>query len=95
MSNSAMTKSDLVNAIASATDSDKATAGRLLNATLDAIAGELKGGGSVTIPGFGKFYTQDRPERTLRNPFNGSLITKSADRAAKFKFSKSFKDSLN
>ena len=95
MSNSAMTKTGLVNAIASATDSDKATAGNFLNAALDAISGELKGGGSVTIPGFGKFYTQDRPERTLRSPFDGSLIKKSADRAAKFKFSKAFNDSLN
>ena len=46
-----MNKSDLIDAIASSTDVNKAEAGRALEAVLDAITSALKSGEKVTIPG--------------------------------------------
>ena len=48
-----MNKSDLIDAIANSTGSNKAEAGRALEAVLGAITSTLQSGEKVTIPGFG------------------------------------------
>ena len=46
-----MNKSELIDAIAAASDISKADAGRALDATLDAVTGALKKGDSVSLVG--------------------------------------------
>ena len=48
-----MNKAQLTDAVAAATDTSKAEAGRAVEATLNAIAGSLAGGDSVLLVGFG------------------------------------------
>src|SRR5688572_26885739 len=44
-------------------DTDKALADKILRAIFDKIAEEVKAGGFVTIPGFGRFHRRLQPAR--------------------------------
>ena len=88
-----MNKSDLIDAIASSTGSNKA--GRALEAVLDAITSTLKSGEKVTIPGFGTFEVRHRNARMGRNPQTGESIQIKASNTPGFKAGKALKDALN
>ena len=60
-----MNKSELIDAIAAASDISKADAGRALDATLDAVTGALKKGDSVSLVGFGTFSVKQRAAREV------------------------------
>ena len=90
-----MTKSQLVTALAEKTDSDKKTAGANLDALIAIITEEVSNGGAVTLPGVGKIYCRERPERMVRNPATGEQIKKEADKVVKMKIAKALKDSVN
>lgn len=63
-----MTKQQLVAAIARRSDLSSGQAGRAVEAFVEVVTGELTRGGDVSIPGFGKFTTQQRAARTGVNP---------------------------
>ena len=90
-----MTKAQLVSALADKTGTDKKTAGDHLDALTDIITGEVSGGGAVTLPGIGKIYCRERPERMVRNPATGEQIKKEADKVVKITVAKALKDSVN
>ncbi|AYQ57154.1 DNA-binding protein HU-beta [Bathymodiolus thermophilus thioautotrophic gill symbiont] len=90
-----MNKSELIDAIASATDLSKAEAGRALNATTDAITSAMAKGDSVQLTGFGSFVVRDRAARTGRNPQTGATIQISASKVAAFKAGKALKEAVN
>ncbi|WXT99429.1 MAG: DNA-binding protein HU-beta [Catillopecten margaritatus gill symbiont] len=90
-----MNKSDLIDAIASATELSKADAGRALNATTDAITGALSAGDNVAITGFGSFLVRDRAARTGRNPQTGAAIQIKASKSPAFKAGKALKEAVN
>ncbi|GGA95469.1 HU family DNA-binding protein [Allosediminivita pacifica] len=90
-----MTKTQLVAALAEKMDADKKTAGAALDALTDIITSEVAEGGAVTLPGVGKFYCRERPERMVRNPATGQQIQKEADKQVKVTVAKALKDSVN
>ena len=90
-----MTKSQLVAALAEKTEADKKTAGANLDALVEIITSEVSGGGAVTLPGVGKIYCRERPERMVRNPATGEQIKKEADEVVKMTIAKALKDSVN
>ena len=90
-----MTKTQLVSAIAEKMDSDKKSAGEALDAITEIIIQEVSNGGAVTLPGIGKFYCRERPERMVRNPATGEQIKKDADKQVKVTVAKALKDSVN
>jgi len=90
-----MTKTQLVAALADEMDSDKKTAGAALDAITDIITKEVANGGAVTLPGIGKIYCRERPERMVRNPATGEQIKKEADKQVKVTIAKALKDSVN
>ena len=69
-----MNKGELIEAIASATGSTKADAGRALDATIENITKALKKGDTVTLIGFGTFKVSKRAARTGRNPQTGAEL---------------------
>ena len=69
-----MNKSDLVDAIAAATNEGKSKVAGLLEAVLDHISGALQKGDKVTLPGFGTFETRRRQARSGRNPRTGAPV---------------------
>ncbi|NDV02751.1 HU family DNA-binding protein [Pseudoroseicyclus tamaricis] len=90
-----MTKAQLVSALAEATETDKKSAGATLDALAEIITNEVSSGGAVTIPGIGKIYCRERPERMVRNPATGEQMKKEADKAVKVTIAKALKDSVN
>ena len=90
-----MNKGDLIDAIAASTGLSKADAGRAVDATTSAVAGELAGGGSVALVGFGTFSVSHRAARMGRNPATGETIHIDARNVPKFKAGKALKDACN
>ncbi|WP_210394879.1 HU family DNA-binding protein [Motiliproteus sediminis] len=90
-----MNKSELIDAIAASADLSKASAGRALDAALEAITGALKEGDSVALVGFGTFGVKARAARTGRNPQTGKPIEISAANVPSFKAGKALKDAVN
>ncbi len=90
-----MTKTQLVAALADEMDSDKKNASAALDAIVSVITKEVSNGGAVTLPGVGKIYCRERPERMVRNPATGEQIKKEADKVVKMTIAKALKDSVN
>ncbi len=90
-----MTKTQLVAALAEEMDTDKKAAGAALEAITSIITREVAGGGAVTLPGVGKIYCRERPEREVRNPATGETFMKDADKVVKMTIAKALKDSVN
>ena len=90
-----MNKAELIDAVADAADLSKASAGRSVDAAIDAITNSLKKGDNVTIVGFGTFSVRDRAARTGRNPRTGEEIQIKASKVPGFKAGKALKDAIN
>jgi DNA-binding protein HU-beta len=100
-----MNKSELIDAMADASELTKADAGRALDAFMSSVTDELKrdytddkddkDAPSVALVGFGTFTVKNRAERKGRNPQTGAEITIKAAKVPSFKAGKSLKDSVN
>ena len=90
-----MNKSELVEAVAAATDSGKSTAAASVEAVLDSITSALRQGDKVALTGFGTFEVRNRAARTARNPQTGETIQVKASKAPAFKAGKALKDAVN
>jgi DNA-binding protein HU-beta len=88
-------KSELIDAIAADAGLSKADAGKALDATLSAVTGALKKGGTVSLVGFGTFQVKDRAARAGRNPQTGATIQIAAAKVPGFKAGKALKDAVN
>jgi DNA-binding protein HU-beta len=89
-----MNKSDLVDAIAAATNEGKSKVAALLDAVLDHISATLQKGEKVTLPGFGTFETRKRQARSGRNPRTGAPVKIAATTAPVFKAGATLKGSV-
>jgi DNA-binding protein HU-beta len=88
-------KTELIDRIAEEADISKASAGRALDAALDAITASLKSADPVSLVGFGTFTVRERAARVGRNPQTGAPIQISAAKVPAFKPGKGLKDALN
>src|SRR5207245_3291536 len=89
-----MNKSDLVDAIAAATNEGRSKVAALLEAVLDHISAALQKGEKVTLPGFGTFQTRRRQARSGRNPRTGAPVKIAATTVPVFKAGATLKDSV-
>lgn len=89
-----MNKTELIEAVAKASDLPKAAAGKAVDAALSAIAEALKAGDKVALIGFGTFSVRERPARTGRDPRTGNPIEIKASKTPSFKAGKALKDAL-
>lgn len=90
-----MNKTELIAAVAKATELKKVDADKAVNAVISTIQASLKKGEKVQLIGFGTFESKKRPARVARNPRTGEEIKVKASKAPTFKASKAFKDQLN
>ena len=90
-----MNKADLIEKMARDADITKTAASTALDSLLDGITATLKGGGKVTLVGFGTFAVSRRRARTGRNPQTGATIQIGAKTVPKFTAGKALKDSVN
>ena len=83
-----MNKAELIAKIADDTGITKTQANETLDSFIEAVAKTLKGGGKVTLVGFGTFSVSKRAARNGRNPQTGAVIKIKAKKVAKFKAGK-------
>nr|WP_205744025.1 nucleoid-associated protein HU-beta [Grimontia sedimenti] len=88
-------KSQLIDKIAENADLSKASAGRALDALIEAVSDSLKDGDQVALVGFGTFSVRERSARTGRNPQTGAEIKIAAAKVPGFKAGKALKDAVN
>jgi len=88
-----MKKSDLVDALASASGQTKAAVGAVLDALPGVVLKGL-GAGAVTLPGVAKIDARRRAARTVRNPATGASMNSPATTVASIKPVKPFKDAV-
>jgi DNA-binding protein HU-beta len=79
-----MNKTELAQALATATEQSQAAASRSLDAFVKIVSEQLANGGEVVIPGFGSFKRAERAERSGRNPQTGEAMTIAASTTVKF-----------
>ncbi|KKP69640.1 DNA-binding protein HU [candidate division CPR3 bacterium GWF2_35_18] len=89
-----MTKTDLVEKIASKTGLTKKAAGDALEAVLETVTGALSKGDKVTITGFGTFLVRSRRERMGRNPQTGAPLKIPATKIPAFTAGKALKSAV-
>ena len=87
-----MNKTELIGIVAERSGIAKKDAERVVNATFETIAAELKKGGKVQLSGFGSFEVKAREARVGRNPHTKEAIRIPASKVPAFKPSKVLKD---
>jgi DNA-binding protein HU-beta len=83
-----MNKAELITKIADDSGITKTQANSVLDSFVEAVTKTLKGGGKVTLVGFGTFSVSKRAARNGRNPQTGEVIKIKARRVARFKAGK-------
>ncbi|MFT3677821.1 MAG: HU family DNA-binding protein [Chitinophagaceae bacterium] len=83
-----MNKAELITKIAEDAGITKTQANEALDSFVEAVTKTLKGGGKVTLVGFGTFSVSKRAARNGRNPQTGEVIKIKARKVARFKAGK-------
>ncbi len=90
-----MIKSEIVAAVADATELARRDAEKAVDIVFDKIIEALADGDKVVISGFGTFEVRKRAARTGRNPRTGEEITVPEQKTPAFKSGKGLKDAVN
>ncbi|MAU89240.1 MAG: HU family DNA-binding protein [Bacteroidota bacterium] len=90
-----MNKTDLIDGMAADADISKAAAKKALESFLGNVGSALKGGGRVSLVGFGSWSVSKRAAREGRNPQTGATIQIKAKNVVKFKAGAELSSSVN
>ncbi len=90
-----MNRQELIDALATKTDSSKADAGRNIAALIEIITSTLKKGDNVALVGFGSFEVRKRAARVGRNPATGAELKIKASKVPAFKAGATLKAAVN
>src|SRR5437762_10957842 len=90
-----VTKSDLVQVAAKASNLSKSAAGEAVNAVFDAIVANVASGKRVTVVGFGTFLPRKRKARAGRSPSSGKEIKIPAKTIPAFAAGQGFKEAVD
>lgn len=89
-----MNTSDIATKLAADHALPKNKVKQLIDSTFEVITQAAAQGEEISLPGFGKFKIQNRPEREGRNPATGETVTLAASKVLKFQPAKAVKDQL-
>ena len=90
-----MNKSELIDAMAADAGISKAAAKLALESMISSVGKTLKGGGRVSLVGFGSWSISNRAARNGRNPQTGATIKIAAKNVVKFKAGAELSGSVN
>lgn len=90
-----MNKSDLIDAMAADAGISKAAAKAALDSLTNNVTSTLKGGGRVSLVGWGTWSVSNRAARSGRNPQTGKTIQIAAKNVVKFKAGAGLSDAVN
>src|SRR5689334_2340400 len=91
----AMTKAELIERVAVATDVTKKQAEAIVDTVFEAIVRSLKEGQKIELRGFGSFRLRERGARMGRNPKTGVKVSVPAKKIPYFKPGKELKELIN
>jgi DNA-binding protein HU-beta len=86
-----MTRTELIDALASDTSSERKDAKQFLDALTAIVERVIREGGEVPLKGLGKFKVQNRKARVGRNPLTGEPVQIPAKTVVKFTVAKQLK----
>ncbi|UYO34273.1 non-specific DNA-binding protein Hbs [Bacillus zhangzhouensis] len=89
-----MNKTELINAVAEASELSKKDATKAVDSVFDTILEALKKGDKIQLIGFGNFEVRERSARKGRNPQTGAEIEIPASKVPAFKPGKALKDAV-
>ncbi|MFN2455204.1 MAG: integration host factor subunit beta [Pyrinomonadaceae bacterium] len=90
-----MTKAELVEDVAAASELTKKDAERLVELVFESIVDTLNQGEKIELRGFGSFRVRERGARRGRNPKTGDAVDIPAKRVPYFKAGKELKELIN
>jgi DNA-binding protein HU-beta len=90
-----MTKTQVIDAIASKAGISKQAADKALKAFTEGVTAALKKGQKVSLVGFGSFEVSKRAARKGRNPQTGAAIKIKARKVPRFRAGKTLKNAVN
>ena len=94
MAAKALTKSEVLNKLADATETSRKTAALFLESLVNLAYSETKKKGEFVIPGIGKLVKQKRKARMGINPKTGAKIKIAAKTVVKIRIAKAAKDAI-
>jgi DNA-binding protein HU-beta len=94
MAAKALTKSEVLNKLADATETPRKTAALFLDTLVALAYSETKKKGEFVIPGIGKLVKQKRKARMGINPKTGAKIKIAAKTVVKIRIAKAAKDAI-
>jgi DNA-binding protein HU-beta len=89
-----MNKQNIAEKVHGVLGTTKADAERAVECMIEAVVGELKKGGEVSVAGLGIFKTKMRAARTARNPRTGATVQVPTMRVPKFQAAKALKEAV-
>lgn len=89
-----MTKSQLLDKLATASGMSKKEVNNFLEVLTQTAYKEVKASGEFSLPGLGKLVKKQRAARQGRNPATGATIQIPAKTVVKFRVAKAAKDSI-
>lgn len=89
-----MNKPELIKALEEASGQSKAACEAVVDALPKVLLDAVRGGDSVTLPGFVKVEAKKRDAREMRNPATGGTVKKPAQMVPGIKATKPFKDAI-
>ena len=90
-----MNKTELLSAVAKASDIKKSDVEAVVESFLNIITDEVAKGEKVQITGFGSFERKERGERTVKNPRTGEPIQVAPSKSPSFSAGSVFKEQVN
>jgi nucleoid DNA-binding protein len=90
-----MNKTQLVDAVAKASEIKKRDVEAILESLTNIIQDEVAKGEKVQITGFGSFERRERGERTVKNPRTGEDIKVAPSKSPAFSAGSVFKERVN
>jgi DNA-binding protein HU-beta len=91
----ALTKTDLIRAVAEKAVMTQKDAARAVDALLETVQEAVARGEEVRIPGFGAFVVKERGERQGRDIRTGEVITIPARKVVAFRAGKELREAVN
>jgi len=90
-----MNKTELIEAVATRSNTTKAQTTAMLNGLIEVIQTNMESGDNVQLVGFGTFSVTERAGREGRNPATGKSMMIPAKKVVKFKPGKTLSDAAN
>lgn len=90
-----LNKKELIKAVSDESGLSENDARAAIDGLIQVADREVKAGGGVSLPGFGKLFSREAPKREVRNPKTGKWLAKDSGLSLRFQPSAKLRRGLN